>query len=255
MSSNTCTPAPVHDLPTLAAHFGAAAAAATEHDAATNAVCTAEAEILAHVIQLARPAVRHVAKRINEDWIGEQTDGMGGYERSTPFPQRGVVLAGDLGCQLGGRDDTRGEIEGRALVLWADGSLAVVTTEARWTRWARECSTKSRTDTPVTPAEALAEWELESCLKAPRPHSPRRRPTGSAEARRRTAARRAAPGGADHPAVAAERAPGPPSMRVPRSAPQHGRGSRPCCGAERRAGARHSARPGGGTRPRIREPS
>lgn len=135
-------------------------------DAVVDRAVNAKADVLARAIDLARPVLDRITGAIDRQWLGCTTDGRHGVERGVPFPRHGLVLTGTLYERVGGYDDTRGAVTGRALVLWADGTLSTMRTKGTWTRWADERPWEKRAERPITTQQAMAAWELEPCLTA-----------------------------------------------------------------------------------------
>lgn len=119
----------------------------------------AEAELLTAFIDLVRPAIGSLASRIPISYWSRLS--LGGEERRTHHPERGLLLGG-TGAERGGpeesrthRDATDGSYTGSNLYLLRDGQLAIVTYSGTWSRWQNSVSEYEATFSVVAPAEAL----------------------------------------------------------------------------------------------------
>lgn len=153
----------------LVRHMDAAVAAiapeVAEAEQAAREEQAAQAALLAAAIARVRSLLPRICGRVAREWHGTTADGLRGVERTEFFERRGVCLAGTYGDDVGGRDDTSGDVEGEAVVLWADGSLSIVHTSGRWSRYMRDVPFLAREETPVTTAEVVEQWPLTPMLQ------------------------------------------------------------------------------------------
>lgn len=138
--------------PAVADEHAALEAAAAESD-------TAEAALLASVIEAVRPALRALASRV---LVGEVTHGAGSHlcrTSKTYASWRGVLVAGDDEAE---DDDSRqndGAYEGTGLYLDTEGILREVSWSGHWSRWQGSTRRAEGAERRVTPYSVVQEWQ------------------------------------------------------------------------------------------------
>lgn len=167
------------------------ATARGELDAAIDAERTAEAEVLARAIELARPALRALVSRIvRESYETAGRNGCNPVSRTEYHDERGLVLVdGYETCK--DASGNRGSISGCRLYLLSDGTLAEATREGSFSHWQGEADSWTSTLAPKTVRDAMNEYALDDCLTALRDALVKQR-DGKANDRAKAARERAA---------------------------------------------------------------
>ncbi len=151
----------VHEIETLAPQAGAIHG---QMVAAIDAERSAEAQVLARAIDLARPALRSVCSRLLLGVSTQWHDNAYTQDTNAYSKTRTVRLAGDDGPSRDHPRDTAGRYEGCSLHLCSDGILYEVTYVGHWSKWQGTGSAWQACLREVTPREAMDDWELSDCL-------------------------------------------------------------------------------------------
>lgn len=139
-----------------------------QHSALTAAIdeeATAEAALLARVVELVRPALKALSSRLKaSERVWWPTNVETASEKSY-HEERGVRLAGS-GAE---RDHPRandGSIEGTDLVLLEDGTFARLDWSGSWTRWQGRSSDEESALTRLSLADVVARWDVDDIAGA-----------------------------------------------------------------------------------------
>lgn len=139
--------------PVVEAQHGALVAAIEEE-------ATAEAALLARVVDIVRPALRALSSRLLASERVFWPDNVSTATEQSYHEERGVRLAGS-GPE---RDHPRandGAIEGLDLVLLEDGTFARLDWSGSWTRWQGRTSHEESALTRLTLADVVAGWDVD----------------------------------------------------------------------------------------------
>ncbi len=163
METNDTTITP-ETLATLATTAAAVALEHQEYTEARTAEAAAEAALLERIVETVKPALRALASAIkSRDYSTGGRNGCNPVHTYDTFTERGVCLVDGYDHD---KDETgnRGSNGGSRLYLLDDGRLAEVAREGTWSCWQGEADTWEAELTIVTPAEAVARYELASIV-------------------------------------------------------------------------------------------
>lgn len=144
--------------PVVEAQHGALAEAIEEE-------ATAEAALLARVVDLVRPALRALSSRLLASERVFWPDSVSTATEKSFHEERGVRLHG-TGPE---RDHPRandGAIEGTDLVLLDDGTFARLDWRGSWTRWQGRTSHEESELTRISLADVVAGWDVDDISRA-----------------------------------------------------------------------------------------
>ena len=144
--------------PVVEAQHGALVAAIDEE-------ATAEAALLARVVDLVRPALRALSSRLKAServWWPTSTETA---SEKTYHEERGILVDG-TGPERDFPRANDGTISGGDLALLDDGSFAVLDWSGNWTRWQGRSSEESSTLTRITVRDVAEGWDVETIARA-----------------------------------------------------------------------------------------
>jgi len=134
-----------------------------QHGALTEAIeeeATAEAALLARVVDLVRPALRALSSRLLASERVFWPDSVSTATEKSYHEERGVILAG-TGPERDYPRANDGAIEGTDLVLLADGTFARLDWSGSWTRWQGRTSEETSTLTRLSLADVVETWDVD----------------------------------------------------------------------------------------------
>jgi hypothetical protein len=154
------------DLATIEKLAPQVAEQSAELESAIDAERSAEAAVLERAITLAKPALKAVCSRVvRKDHDTSGRDGCHRVEIVEHFDRQGIALYTGIKRV---RDETgnSGHYLGDKLVLWADGTLSRLEASGSWSLWQGSWDRLDYEERPVTPREAMDEYELSGLLES-----------------------------------------------------------------------------------------
>ncbi len=138
---------------------------AAEHQAAIETERRTEAEVLAHCIELVRPALKALCNRMLRSDSTRTVDGKP-YGVSEAFVERGLHLSGSAEPQaVQTFDEFSGTYCGHGLFLLDDGRLADRSWSGSWSKYQGSTSSWTSALNITSPLEAMQTYGLQGCLE------------------------------------------------------------------------------------------
>lgn len=130
-------------------------------EAQEGALRADEADALTRLLAGIHPIMRSVDTLIHA--AADRPGGQHTHWTYTEMPEHGIVLAGQIEKDVN-EDENRGDYVGADLVLTRAGNLIYRTFAGNWSRWQGAAESWTTDAMTITPADALAYFDLEAII-------------------------------------------------------------------------------------------